>query len=39
MTCFGAVTLSTLANTNNVFPDDGVTGSKHVEAILMLILM
>jgi len=38
-TCFGAVTPSTLASTNNVLPDDGVTGPKHVEAILRLILM
>jgi hypothetical protein len=38
-TCFSAVTPSTLASANNVLPDDGVTGPKHVEAILRLILM
>jgi hypothetical protein len=32
-------TAVTLASTNNVLPDDGVTTPKHVRAILMLILM
>jgi hypothetical protein len=33
------LTTVTLASTNNVLPDDGVIAPKHVEAVLMLILM
>jgi hypothetical protein len=29
----------TLASTSNALPDDGVTAPKHVEAVLMSILM
>jgi hypothetical protein len=29
----------TLASTNNVIPDDGVTAPKYVGAVLMYILM
>jgi len=32
------LTTLTLASTNNVLPDDGVTAPKHVRAVLMLIL-
>ena len=35
-TCFDAVTL---VITNNAFPDDGVTASKHVGAVFMSILI
>jgi hypothetical protein len=30
---------ATLASTNNVFPDDGITAPKHVGGVLMVILM
>jgi hypothetical protein len=33
------LTTVTLARTSNALPDDGVTASKHVGAVLMLILM
>jgi len=33
------LTTVTLASTNNVPPDDGVTAPKHVEAVLMSILI
>jgi hypothetical protein len=33
------LTTVTLASTSNTFPDDGVTAPKHVEAVLMSILM
>jgi hypothetical protein len=33
------LTTVTLASTNNALPDDGVTAPKHVEAILMQILI
>jgi hypothetical protein len=29
------LTIVTLASMSNVLPDDGVTASKHVEAVLM----
>jgi len=35
-TCFVAVTLASM---NNALSDDGVTASKHVGAVLMLILV
>jgi hypothetical protein len=33
------LTTVTLASSNNALPDDGVTASKHVGAVLMSILM